>query len=92
MPRSRKKGPYISPRLVEKILAMKQASIKRPIITYARSSTISPEMVDMSFSVHNGRGFDLVHITEEKVGHKLGEFSFTRTYRGHRQNDKKGKK
>jgi small subunit ribosomal protein S19 len=91
VPRSRKKGPFIASHLVKKVVAMQSARIKRPIKTYSRSSTVSPEMVDLSFLVHNGRGFELVHITEEKVGHKLGEFALTRTYRGHRANDKKAK-
>ncbi len=91
MGRSLKKGPFIDRKLYKKILAMKQEGKKRPIKTWSRASTIIPEMVGLTFNVHNGKGFIPVYVTDEMIGHKLGEFSPTRTYRGH-AGDKKGKK
>ena len=91
MPRSSKKGAFVTANLVKKVLAMKAIKSKRPIYTYDRHCTVFPEMVGLSFFVHKGNGFELVHITPEKVGHKLGEFAFTRTYKGHRADDKKSK-
>ena len=83
MARSIKKGPYISPKLMKKIDQMNQTNQKKVIKTWARSSTISPEFVGHTVAVHNGNKFIPVFITENMVGHKLGEFSPTRTYRGH---------
>jgi small subunit ribosomal protein S19 len=81
MSRSLKKGAYIDPKLLKKIEANKDA--KKPIKTWARSSTIIPEMIGMVFQVHNGRLFIDVAVNENMIGHKLGEFSPTRTFKGH---------
>lgn len=83
MPRSLKKGPYIDAKLMKKIDSMDARSDKKVIKTWSRRSTISPEFVGHTFAVHNGNKFIPVYITENMVGHKLGEFSPTRTYRGH---------
>lgn len=83
MPRSLKKGPFIDPKLQAKVESAKQAGSKTAIKTWSRSSTISPEMVGVTFSVHNGKNFLPVFVTEDMVGHKLGEFSPTRTFRRH---------
>jgi len=83
MSRSVKKGPYINPRLLQRITAMNQTGEKRVIRTWARRSTISPEMVGHTLAVHNGKQFIPVYVSENMVGHKLGEFAVTRTYRGH---------
>jgi small subunit ribosomal protein S19 len=83
MPRSVKKGPYVDERLLEKIELMNSSGDKRVIKTWARASTISPEFVGHTVAVHNGNKFIPVYITENMVGHKLGEFSPTRLFRGH---------
>ncbi len=83
MPRSLKKGPYIDQKLLKKILEMNRSGGKRVIKTWARRSTISPEMVGHTFAVHNGKQFIPVYVSENMVGHKVGEFALTRTYRGH---------
>lgn len=83
MPRSIKKGPYIDPNLRKKVEAMNMVMEKKVIKTWARNSTIFPEMVGHTIVVHNGRKFIPVYITENMVGHKLGEFAPTRTFRGH---------
>lgn len=83
MGRSVKKGPYLDPKLMKKVEAMKRASERTAIKTWARASTISPEMVGLSFGVHDGRKHVAVFVTEDMVGHKLGEFAPTRTFRGH---------
>jgi len=83
MGRSLKKGPYVEPKLVQKVLRQSQMGIKDPIKTWSRRSTIVPEFVGYTFMVHNGKVFNKVFITEEMVGHKLGEFSMTRVFRGH---------
>ena len=83
MSRSSKKGPYIDQKLQKKVVAMEASGKKQPIKTWARNSDISPEMVGITFLVHNGKDFKEVFVTETMVGHKLGEFSFTRTFRGH---------
>ena len=83
MSRSLKKGPYIEPKLLKKIELMNESGDKKPIKTWSRRSTISPEMVGHTFMVHNGRNFIPVFITESMIGHKLGEFSPTRTFKGH---------
>jgi len=88
MSRSLKKGPYVDPRLLEKVVKAKNESDKKAIKTWARRSTISPDMVGLNFEVHNGKYFNKVFVTESMVGHKLGEFSFTRKFTGH---SKKGK-
>jgi small subunit ribosomal protein S19 len=86
MGRSLKKGPYIDPKLMKKITKMIDSGEKRVIKTWARRSTITPEMVGFTLAVHNGKQFIPVFINENMVGHKLGEFSPTRTFRGHTQN------
>ena len=91
MGRSLKKGPFVDRKLYKKVLVMKQEGKKKPIKTWSRASTIIPEMVGLNFSVYNGKVFVPVHATDDMIGHKLGEFSPTRTYRGH-SGDKKGKK
>ncbi len=83
MPRSVKKGPYIDEKLLAKIDAMNTRNEKNVIKTWARSSTISPDFVGHTIAVHNGNKFIPVYITENMVGHKLGEFSPTRLFRGH---------
>jgi small subunit ribosomal protein S19 len=83
MARSLKKGPYVVPSLLKKILAMEASGQKQVIRTWARRSTISPDFVGHTFAVHNGRKFVPVYVTENMVGHKLGEFSPTRTFRAH---------
>jgi small subunit ribosomal protein S19 len=84
MGRSLKKGPYLDPKLMKKIKELEEKGDKRKVIkTWARQSTVIPEMVGMTIGVHNGRKFIPVFITENMVGHKLGEFSPTRTFKGH---------
>lgn len=89
MPRSVKKGPYVDAKLAKHIAEMEQSGSKRVIRTWARSSTITPEFVGHTVAIHNGKKFFPVYITENMVGHKLGEFSPTRTFYGH-AGDKKG--
>lgn len=83
MSRSSKKGPYVHPKLLKKILEMNRTGQKRVIRTWARSSVIMPEMIGHTIAVYNGRRFIPVYITENMVGHRLGEFSQTRTFKGH---------
>lgn len=83
MGRSIKKGPFVEPKLLKKVDKQKDTGDREPIRTWSRASTIVPEFVSHTFNVHNGRNFTKVFITEEMVGHKLGEFSPTRTFRGH---------
>jgi small subunit ribosomal protein S19 len=83
MPRSLKKGPYIEESLLKKIEAMNERGEKRVVKTWARSSTITPEFVGHTLAVHNGNKFIPVYLTENMVGHKLGEFAPTRMFRGH---------
>jgi small subunit ribosomal protein S19 len=83
MPRSTKKGPFIDENLLGRITSLNQTGEKRVIKTWARRSTISPEMVGHTLAVHNGKQFIPVYVTENMVGHKVGEFSLTRTFRGH---------
>jgi len=83
MPRSIKKGPYIDEKLLKKIRKLNETREKRVIKTWARRSMISPEFVGHTIAVHNGNKFIPVFITENMVGHKLGEFAPTRTFRGH---------
>ncbi len=89
MARSVKKGPYIDTKLVDKILAMNDSNQKKVIKTWARRSTVTPEFVGHTLAVHNGNKFIPVFINENMVGHKLGEFSPTRTFRGHAGRDKR---
>lgn len=81
--RSSKKGPYIDQKLIKKVMIQKQSGQKLPIKTWARSSQIPPEFVGHTFQVHNGRNFLDVFVAEAMVGHRLGEFSPTRTFHGH---------
>lgn len=84
MSRSTKKGPYVDAGLLEKVQKLAASGGKgRPIKTWARACTITPEFVGHTFAVHNGRKFLPVYVTERMVGHRLGEFSFTRFFRGH---------
>lgn len=93
MSRSLKKGPYIDMKLEKKVLDMNDKNKKTVIKTWSRRSMISPEFVGHTFAVHNGNKFVPVYVTENMVGHKLGEFSPTRTFRGHSgAKDKGGKK
>lgn len=88
MSRSVKKGPYVLPRLLAKIEEMNDKNEKKVLKTWSRASTIFPQMVGHTIAVHNGRKHVPVYITEDMVGHKLGEFVPTRTYRGHGRGDK----
>lgn len=83
MSRSIKKGPYVDPKLLKKVEKIKASGSREPIKTCSRSSMIMPEMVGVTFAVHDGRKFVPVFVSENMVGHRLGEFSPTRTYRGH---------
>ncbi|MEM0982613.1 MAG: 30S ribosomal protein S19 [Planctomycetota bacterium] len=89
MSRSLKKGPYVDERLYGKVMKQEEAGSRNPIKTWARACTIVPEFVGHTFQVHNGRAFQDVFVTEDMVGHKLGEFALTRTFRGH-TNKKEG--
>ncbi|MGD9556117.1 MAG: 30S ribosomal protein S19 [Mangrovibacterium sp.] len=88
MSRSLKKGPFIAYKLEKKVLAMNEAGRKSVIKTWARASVISPDFVGHTIAVHNGNKFIPVYVTENMVGHKLGEFAPTRTFRGHAGNRK----
>jgi small subunit ribosomal protein S19 len=90
MPRSLKKGPFIDQKLMNKVLAAQASRSNQVIKTWSRRSTVIPEMVGITLAVHNGKKFIPVFVTENMVGHKLGEFSPTRTYYGH-AGDKKSK-
>ena len=91
MPRSLKKGPFVDLHLVKKVEAAVAANDRRPIKTWSRRSMILPDMVGLTVAIHNGRQHVPVVVNEEMVGHKLGEFSPTRTYKGHAA-DKKAKR
>lgn len=91
MPRSVKKGPFVDKHLVKKVEAMLEASKKTVVKTWSRRSTILPEFVGQTFAVHNGRKFIPVFVTENMVGHKLGEFAPTRTFGGHSADKKVSK-
>ncbi len=90
MSRSLKKGPYIEPKLYKKIQNLNDQGQKKVIKTWARRSTIPPEYIGHTIAVHNGIKFIPVYITENMVGHKLGEFALTRTYRGHAGKSERG--
>ena len=83
MPRSLKKGPFIDLHLMQKVQTAVDNNDKRPIKTWSRRSMISPEMIGLTIAVHNGRQHVPVFVSEDMVGHKLGEFALTRTYKGH---------
>ncbi len=91
MPRSLKKGPFVDGHLAKKVTKAKEENSKRPIKTWSRRSMIIPDMIGLTLAVHNGRQHVPVFINENMVGHKLGEFVLTRTYRGHIV-DKKAKR
>ena len=92
MARSLKKGPFADASLLKKVDAMNESGQKQVIKTWSRRSMIMPEMVGMTIAVHNGKAFIPVYVTENMVGHKLGEFSMTRTFRGHAADRKAGKR
>ena len=92
MSRSLKKGPFVDPKLALKVQKARDTGDRKPIKTWRRSSTITPDMVGMTFQVHNGRMFIDVLVNENMVGHKLGEFSPTRKFPGHGGKLAKGKK
>jgi len=89
MGRSLKKGPYVDQKLLEKVDRMNDAKSKRPIKTWSRRSMITPDFVGHTFQVHNGKDFVTVYVTENMVGHKLGEFSPTRMFKAHGSHTKK---
>jgi len=91
MARSIKKGPFVDDHLMKKVMQAQESGSRKVIKTWSRRSDILPEMVGLTFAVHNGNKFIPVYVTENMVGHKLGEFSPTRTYYGHAA-DKKGRK
>jgi small subunit ribosomal protein S19 len=88
VPRSLKKGPFIDLHLMKKVQTASENNDKRPIKTWSRRSMVSPDMIGLTIAVHNGRQHVPVSINEDMVGHKLGEFSTTRTYRGHNADKK----
>lgn len=92
MGRSSKKGPYVVDRLLEKVERSESAGVREPIRTWARACTIVPEFIGKNFAVHNGKTFIKLYVTEEMVGHKLGEFAPTRSFRGHGGKGGKGKR
>ena len=91
MPRSIKKGAFVDGHLNEKIAAAQAAQSKKVIKTWSRRSTITPEAVGLTFAVHNGRKFVPVFVTERMVGHKLGEFAPTRTFRSHARDERRAR-
>jgi len=91
MARSLKKGPYVADHLMNKITRLNAENSKKPFKSWSRRSTIFPEMIGHTVLLHNGNKFMPVYINENMVGHKLGEFAATRTFRGHTSLDKKGK-
>jgi small subunit ribosomal protein S19 len=92
MSRSLKKGPYINPRLLQKVEDLNAAKGRQVIRTWSRASTIFPQMVGHTIAVHDGRRHVPIYVTETMVGHKLGEFAPTRTFRGHIRAEKKGRR
>jgi len=89
MARSQKKGPFVDGKLFQKVMRLKQQGLDTPIRTWARRCTIVPEFIGHKFDVHNGKLFHHVYVTDDMVGHKLGEFSPTRLYRGHTASKKR---
>jgi small subunit ribosomal protein S19 len=83
MSRSSRKGPYLDIKLIGKVEKQKQSGARQPIKTWSRACTVVPDFIGHTFSVHNGKSFIQVFITDNMVGHKLGEFAVTRTFRGH---------
>ena len=92
MSRSIKKGPFVDPKLLKRVEEMNANNEKRVLKSWSRSSTIFPQFVGHTFAVHDGRRHVPVYVTEDMVGHKLGEFVATRTYKGHGKDEKKGRK
>lgn len=84
MARSLKKGPFVDEHVIKKVVAAKKANDTKPIKTWSRRSTIIPDMIGLTFNVHNGKTFIPVYITENHIGYKLGEFAPTRTFKGHK--------
>ena len=84
MARSLKKGPFVDDHLIKKVLKAKEEKSNKPIKTWSRRSTITPDMIGITMNVHNGRNFIPVYITENHIGYKLGEFAPTRTFKGHK--------
>jgi small subunit ribosomal protein S19 len=87
--RSMKKGPFVDGHLIKKVFAASESGDKKAIKTWSRRSTILPEMIGLTFAVHNGRKFVPVYVNENMIGHKLGEFASTRTFHGHAEKKKK---
>ena len=92
MPRSLKKGPFVDEHLLRKVIAQNEAGSKNVIKTWSRRSVVSPDMLGHTLAVHDGRKHVPVFVTESMVGHKLGEFAPTRTFKGHEKDDKKGRR
>ena len=92
MGRSLKKGPFVDDHLMKKVVALNEANDKKVIKTWSRRSTIFPEFVGHTIAIHDGRKHVPVYVTEDMVGHKLGEFVATRTYRGHGKDEKKARR
>ena len=92
MSRSLKKGPFVEPKLLKKVEAMNQRGDKKVIRTWSRASTIFPQMVGHTIAVHDGRRHVPIYVTENMVGHKLGEFAPTRTFRGHIKDDRRSRR
>ena len=92
MPRSLKKGPFVHDSLIKKINKLNETQEKKVIKTWSRASMIIPDMLGHTIAVHNGKSHVPVYVTEQMVGHKLGEFAVTRTFRGHAGSDKTAKK
>lgn len=91
MPRSIKKGPFVDTHLAKKVEAAVAANNKKPLKTWSRRSMVTPDMLGLTIAVHNGRAFVPIYISENMVGHKLGEFAVTRIFKGHTAADKKAK-
>lgn len=92
MGRSIKKGPFVAPELIKRVVEMNEKGEKKVLKTWSRASTIFPEFVGHTIAVHDGRKHVPVYVTEDMVGHKLGEFVATRTFKGHGKDDKKSKR
>ena len=84
MARSLKKGPFVDDHLIKKVLKAKEEKSTKPIKTWSRRSTVTPDMIGLTLNVHNGRNFIPIYITENHIGYKLGEFAPTRTFKGHK--------
>jgi len=89
MTRSSKKGFFVAPHLMDKVQEAQRTGVRKPIQTWSRASTITPEFVGLNFAVHNGKNFMPVYVTENMVGHKLGEFAPTRTFKSHNPHTQK---